>query len=152
MNGQDERRTIAAIVDFYADRGAWPSPVSPRGYERALGIWLNSQRVDSARGAMDSFRREVLDRELPGWEVTAEESWLTRAREASDFVLLNGRQPSADGGTGERAIALWLATNQNLDRIHVLREDRADWLDGHCPGWRVPRKPVFPERKGPSLV
>jgi hypothetical protein len=153
MNRDDERRTIAAIADFHRDRGTWPSPAASSGYERALGVWLNTQRVGAARGALDPFRIEVLDAELPGWQVTAEEAWLTHAREASDFLLLHGRRPDpAAPETRERLIATWLKTMQSLDRLSALRPDRAAWLDGHCPGWRSLEKPVFPERKGPSRV
>lgn len=153
MNRRDERRTIAAIAEFHRDRGTWPSPVAASGYERSLGVWLNTQRVGAARRTLDPFRIEVLDSELPGWQVTAEESWLTHAREASDFLLLHGRRPDAAAPElRERLIATWLRTMQAQDRLGALRRDRADWLDGHCPGWRTREKPVFPERKGPSRV
>lgn len=153
MNREDERRTIDAIADFLQDRGTWPSPAAASGYERSLGVWLNTQRVGAARGSLDPFRIEVLDAELPGWQVTAEEAWLSRAREASDFLLLHARRPDpAAPETRERLIATWLKTMQSLERLSALRRDRADWLDGHCPGWRSLEKPVFPTRKGPSRV
>lgn len=153
MSGDEERRTIAAIVEFHAASGTWPSPAALTGYERTLGIWLNTQRVGAARQTLDPFRIDVLDRELPGWQVTAEEAWLSRAREASNFLLLHGRQPSTTSvEPGERVIATWLKTNQSLDRLNSLRPDRVTWLDRHCPGWKSTRKRVFPDRKGPSLV
>lgn len=153
MNGRDERRIIAAIAEFHQERGAWPSPASISAYERSLGVWLHTQRVGAARGTLDPFRVEVLDDEIPGWQVTAEESWLAHAREASSFLLLHGRQPDTGAPEKrERLVAAWLRTMQSLERLGALRPDRATWLDEHCPGWRSTEKRVFPERKGPSRV
>ncbi|HEX9087867.1 MAG TPA: helicase associated domain-containing protein [Arthrobacter sp.] len=153
MNLADERRTIAAIAAFRRERGTWPSPAAASVHERTLGVWLNTQRIDAGRKTIDLFRLEVLDEELPGWQVTAEDAWLASAREASSFLLLHGRQPSMAGPEcGERLIATWLKTNQSAERLGMLRPDRGTWLDSHCPGWRSLEKPVFPDRKGPSLV
>lgn len=153
MKGVDERRIIAAVAQFHTDNGSWPSAASLSSYERSLGVWLNTQRVNDAKGDLDRFRRDVLDEMLPGWRVTAEEAWLAHAREASDFLLLHGRQPSLGApGTGERVCAAWLVTMQSLERRGTLRPDRVQWLDGHCPGWRSTEKAVFPHRKGPSRV
>lgn len=153
MRSVDERRMIAAVASFHAENGSWPSAASGSSYERSLGVWLNTQRVNEAKNEMDRFRRDVLDAELPGWRVTPEEAWLTHAREASNFLLMNGRQPALLGrDAGERVCAAWLRTMQSLDRSGSLRPDRARWLDSHCPGWRSTEKAVFPHRKGPSRV
>lgn len=153
MRELDERRLIAALALYQEENGCWPSPASPSSYERSLGVWLNTQRVNDAKGLMDPFRRDTLDELLPGWRVTPEEAWLNRAREASDFLLLHGRQPSLTArDAAERVCAAWLRTMQSLERKGSLRKDRAGWLDSHCPGWRSTEKAVFPHRKGPSLV
>lgn len=127
---------VRDVADFHADNSRWPSPVSRDGAERALGVWLNRQRVQGATGTMDEFRCAHLDAHLPGWNITAEEAWLSRARETSDFFLIENRPPAADAESPEeRLIAIWVGLQRSMAGAGILTASRQVWLNEHCPGW-----------------
>lgn len=121
---------------FFTEHGRWPSAAGAGDYERSLGVWLNQQRVEASRDQMDPFRRAYLDQHLPGWQASAEDIWHDRAREASDFILANGRQPMmAAAEPGERLIGIWLSSQRALHAGGTLDFRRTAWLNAHCPGW-----------------
>lgn len=137
----DERKLVPAVAEFYERHERWPAAVTNSDHERSLGLWLNRQRVDLASGTMDAFRRAALDQYLPGWASDPDGIWHERAREASDFLLSNRYIPSVKSARyNERMVAIWLLTQQSLQRTGGLRNDRLLWLELHCPGWA--RTPV----------
>ncbi|WP_422759079.1 hypothetical protein [Paenarthrobacter sp. C1] len=155
----DEKKTVELVAAFFAEHGRWPSAASPSSYERGAGVWLNEQRVADSTGTMDPFRKSFLDHHLPGWRSSAEDIWQERAREASDFVLCHGRLPDMGADTkGEQLIAIWLNSQQALERTGNLPTARRLWLNGHCPGWlgSAPKRsaslagPVFALKRRPS--
>jgi hypothetical protein len=155
----DEKKTIELVAGFFAEHGRWPSAASSSSYERGAGIWLNEQRVADSTGTMDPFRRAFLDQHLPGWRSSAEDIWQERAREASDFVLCNGRLPDMGADSkGEQLIAIWLGSQRALEHSGNLPTVRRAWLNGHCPGWlgAPPKRsinlsgPVFALKRRPS--
>ncbi|MET4144018.1 hypothetical protein [Arthrobacter sp. UYCo732] len=132
----DEKKTIEGIARFFAEHGRWPSAASSSGYERSAGLWLNVQRVACNGGVMDPFRASFLDQHLPGWRASSEEIWQERAREASDFILANGRLPIFTAeAKGEQLIAIFLSNQRALKQGNHLPFARVAWLDAHCPGW-----------------
>lgn len=135
----NDRAAVDAVAAFHREHDRWPSAVARDAQERSLGIWLGRQRIELAKGRLDEFRKVALDAVVPGWNITAEEAWLTRARETSDFYLLHGRGPEPDSAVpGERHVALWVGLQRSMAKAGILRKDREQWLDGHCPCWRQP--------------
>lgn len=127
---------VRDVADFHTEHSRWPSPVSRDGFERALGVWLNRQRIQRGTGTMDEFRCAHLDENLPGWNITAEEAWLARSRETSDFFLNEKRAPAMDADAAEeRLTAIWLGLQRTLRSAGILPAHRQAWLDEHCPGW-----------------
>jgi hypothetical protein len=155
----DEKKTIECVAQFFAEHGRWPSAASSSSYESAAGVWLNQQRATDAAGTMDPFRKSFLDQHLPGWRASSEDIWQERAREASDFVLANGRLPVIGAETkGEQLIAIWINNQRALEQSGHLEFSRRAWLNAHCPEWLgAPQKrtigfasPVFALKRHPS--
>ncbi|MCU6479101.1 hypothetical protein [Arthrobacter sp. A2-55] len=138
----DERGNPAAIAAFFERTDRWPSASSDSDYERSLGLWLNRQRQDLATGAIDQFRRAVLDLAMPGWESTEMDIWLDRAREVANFILGSGQEPDRRSPRAyERIMAFWLLAQRRLAAAGALQADRKHWLDDHCPSWCSAPKP-----------
>lgn len=136
MAAHSDTDTVSSVASFHANHGRWPSPASPDATEQRLGTWLTSQRVHAAQGLMDVFRRAYLDEALPGWNLTAEEIWLERAREVSNFLLRHGALPNFESDhLPERRIGVWLSMQRTMYRSGGLSKPRSRWLDQHCPGW-----------------
>lgn len=145
----DERKMTTSVGAFFAANGRWPSAAASQGYERSLGVWLNQQRLDDTVAVMDSFRRDYLDQNLPGWKACAEDIWHERARESSDFILSYCRQPVMGAETkGEQLIAIWLTSQRALLRSGCLGFGRLTWLNAHCPNWQGDAgQPMFGKRR-----
>lgn len=144
----DERKTTEWVGAFFAEHGRWPSAAAPSDYEQSLGVWLNRQRLDESAAAMDPFRRAYLDQNLPGWKACPEDIWHERARESSDFILANSRQPLMGAETkGERLIAIWLTSQRALLNSGGLGFGRLTWLNAHCLDWRGDPSKTLPALK-----
>lgn len=134
-----DKDAVAAVAAFHREFDRWPSAVSKDDYERLLGIWLNRQRIELANGRLDEFRRAAFDAAIAGWNITADEAWMTSAREASDFFLLHGRGPDSDSeDPTEKHIGLWVKLQTARANAGILRTERSQWLAEHCPGWARP--------------
>lgn len=132
----NDSAAVDAVAAFHSEYDRWPSAASRVEMERRLGIWLNRQRIELANGRLDEFRKAAFDAAMPGWNITADEAWMDRAREASDFFLLNRRAPDHDAeDAAERHIGIWLVLQRSTANAGILRQDRARWLARHCPGW-----------------
>ena len=131
-----DRQYVRDVSDFHTEHSRWPSPVSRDGAERFLGVWLNRQRIAMTTGTMDEFRCAYLDEFLPGWNISAEETWLERAREVSDFFLVEQRAPEPQAeDPAERLTAIWLGLQQTMFGAGIQPAAQKEWLDSHCPGW-----------------
>jgi hypothetical protein len=133
-----DKDAVAAVAAFHSEYGRWPSAASKSDYERPLGIWLNRQRIELANCRLDEFRKAAFDAAMPGWNITADEAWMDRAREASDFYLLNGRGPDPDSeDSAERHVGIWVVLQRSMANAGILRSERTQWLAEHCPGWEL---------------
>lgn len=138
-----DQQYVRDVADFHTEHARWPSPVSRESTERFLGVWLNRQRISLATGTMDEFRCAYLNEFLAGWNITAEEAWLERAREASDFYLVEQRAPDTEAeDTAERLTAIWLGLQRTMFGAGIQPATQKAWLDSHCPGWAESRRSV----------
>lgn len=136
MSRDDETAMAAAAHAFRRHAGRWPSPAAPDPKERSLGTWLGRQRRQAAKGELDVFRRHFLDVNVPGWETDPDQRWESAARDLADFTISFGRLPALEADESwERGMAAWVAMQRSLKAQGSLRDDRARWLDLHCPGW-----------------
>lgn len=136
MSRDDETALAAAAQDFRKNTGRWPSAAAPDPAERSLGAWLGRQRRQAAQGRLDVFRRHFLDASVPGWETDPDQRWESAARDLADFMISAGHLPALEAEESwERGMAAWVAMQRSLQSQGVLRDDRARWLDLHCPGW-----------------
>lgn len=134
-----EHDRAGAVAAFHEANDRWPSASGATDRERTLGRWLERCRSAAAGGVLDEETWTLLDDVAPGWMVSADERWATKARELSNFLLAEGRLPSRHAeDPAESLKALWAAGQRQVAAMGLLRPDRQAWLDAYCPGWSAP--------------
>lgn len=62
------RRRLGEVVDFFAEHGRWPRHRTAESeLEHGLGIWLQTQGIETHHGRIMHWRFEALNEALPGW-------------------------------------------------------------------------------------
>lgn len=62
------RQRLGEVVEFFAEHGRWPRHrTATSGLEHGLGIWLQTQGIETLHGRILPWRLEALNEGLPGW-------------------------------------------------------------------------------------
>lgn len=128
---------VNAVKVYKEAHGTWPSTRSRDQDVYFLAKWLVGQRVAARAGQMLASRKALFDREVPGWDITVQETWEQTAKEIAAFRTKNGRMPSGvSKDNAERRLSRWL---DDMRRGRGMSPERKAHLDEVVPGWDVTR-------------
>ncbi|MDR0594003.1 MAG: helicase associated domain-containing protein [Bifidobacteriaceae bacterium] len=149
-NRSPEAKRVAAHAERVAEyrrfrdtQGRTPGAEADDPVEAGLYAWMASRRSAAYAGKITGVERELLDRELPGWDqprLWAAEGrarkHASRALDYRQFLDSNGRRPSEQAaGADERALARWMTRRRKAARARKLAASHKDGLDEVLPGW-----------------
>ncbi|QOD06087.1 helicase associated domain-containing protein [Pseudarthrobacter sp. BIM B-2242] len=134
-NGLPFAEGVKAVKEYRAAHGSWPSCRSRNEDVFLLATWLKGQRIAFRAGSMEPSRKELFDREVPGWNETVQETWERTVQEIATFRARNGRLPAySSKERSERRLSRWLG---DYRRGRNLTPERRAFLDEHLPGWAI---------------
>lgn len=126
---------LEAVEAFFAVHGFFPRAGVKDRTEKALGVWIASQRyrVD----LLSADRIKLLDERLPGWnERSYEAKWMRHLDALESFVETHGRFPTQhEKNREDRRLGVWL--NSRRQEGDSLPASRRNELDRRVPGWAM---------------
>lgn len=103
-----------------------------------LGGWIGTQVWQQQHGKLSSYRKHMLDTELPLWNPGKEDKWFAQLQKAVDFVEKHGRAPVVTSMVPEeKTYALWISRQRTPQVRNVLSEAQIDALNRGLPEWEV---------------
>lgn len=136
-------QTLARAVQFKADRGRWPSSMSPDDDERTLANWLYRQSATRTanRDRKHTERMAKLKNALPDWHSRSpgdNERWTRHLEQVLEHLRTHGRLPvmGPSSSAEEYALGKWMAVQRHARKKGQLYPERAERLDRLVPGWR----------------
>jgi uncharacterized protein CbrC (UPF0167 family) len=121
---------LEAVEAFVAAHGFFPRAGVKDPAEKAIGIWLATQRYRV--NLLSADRIKLLEERLPGWNKSKEEAWNERLDEVCAIVAALGRLPKYTEKDPEAKKAqAWIRNH----RAHPDTDWRVITLNERLPGW-----------------
>lgn len=126
-------------LSFLNTHGRLPDSSSESRTERLAGRWLDLMRRQARSGELNGPDLAAMESLFPGWLTSSHEStWIIKARQLADFVMVNRRTPDPQTSAPEshqHQLFLWMSAHRALSSSGRLAPQRAQWLHEHVPGW-----------------
>ena len=134
-------RNVNIVLNYITQNGDLPFW---NDYENG-GAWLFKQRHLLHVGALKDYRKEELDRALPGWDLPIrrrsadDDKWNYQLEIVKKYFLENNKFPSQ---SDKDNCGVWLRRQFYLYNRGVLLDYRKEELDRVLPGWNIRKKKV----------